>query len=64
MFPPSLIKDECKTKYREKEVNVVVDCLLQEKLGDLAWAVVRYLGRPSLRRNTMPVVKTARSSLR
>ena len=30
---------------------------LLDKLGDLAWAVVRYLGRPGLRRNTMPVVK-------
>ena len=63
-LPPSLTKDECKIKDKEKEVNVVVDCLLQEKLGDLAWAVVRYLGRPGLRRNTMPVVKTARASLR
>ena len=45
-------------------MNVVVDCLLQEKLSDLALAVVRYLGRPGLRRNTMPVVKTARPSLR
>ena len=62
-LPPSLTKDEFKIKDKEKEVNVVVDCLLQEKLGDLAWAVVRYLGRPGLRRNTMPVVKTARSSL-
>ena len=43
---------------------MVVDCLLQEKLGDLAWAVVRYLGRPGMRRNTMPVVKTARARLR
>ena len=46
------------------EVNVLFDCLLQEKLGDLAWAVVRYLGRPGLMRNTMPVAKTARASLR
>ena len=45
-------------------MNVVVDCLLQEKLCDLAWAVVRYLGRPGLRRKIMPVVKTARASLR
>ena len=43
---------------------MVVDFLSQEKLGDLAWAVVRYLGRPGLGRNTMPVVKTARASLR
>ena len=64
LLPPSFTKDECKIKDKEKEVNVVVDCLLQEKLGDLAWAVVRYLGRPGLRRNTMPVVKTARASLR
>ena len=63
-LPPSLTKDECKIKDKEKEVNVVVDCLLQEKLGDLVWAVVRSLGRPGLRRNTMPVVKTARASLR
>ena len=45
-------------------MNVVVDCLLLKKLGDLAWAVVRYLGRPGLRRNTLPVVKTDRASLR
>ena len=63
-LPPSLTKDEFKIKDKEKEVNVVVDYLLQEKLGGLAWAVVRYLGRPALRRNTMPVVKTARASLR
>ena len=37
----SLTKDECKIKDKEKDVNVVVDFLLQEKLGDLAWAVVR-----------------------
>ena len=43
---------------------MVVDCLLQEKVGDLVWAVVRYLWRPGLRRNTMLVVKTARASLR
>ena len=40
---------------------MVVDFLLQEKLGDLAWAVVRYLRRPGLTRNPMPVVKTARA---
>ena len=34
-LPPSLPKYECKTKDREKEVNVVVDCLSQEKLDDL-----------------------------
>ena len=43
---------------------MLVDYLFQEKLGGLAWAVVRYLGRPGMRRNTMPVVKTARASLR
>ena len=43
---------------------MVVNCLLQENLGDLAWAVVRFLGRPGLRKNTMPVVKTARASFR
>ena len=64
-LPPSLTKDECKIKDKEKEKEAVfVDFLLQEKFGDLAWAVVRYLRRPGLRRNTMPVVKTARASLR
>lgn len=32
--------------------------------GGLAWAVVRYLDRPLLRRNTMPVKNTACASLR
>ena len=63
-LPPSLPKYECKTKDKEKEFNVAADSLLQEKLGDLAWAVVRYLWRPGLRRNTMLVVKTAMASLR
>jgi hypothetical protein len=45
-------------------VRKVVDALLQEKLGEVASAVVRYLGRPGSRRNTMSVVSTAMASLR
>ena len=32
--------------------------------GGLAWAVVRYLARPGIRQNKMPVENTARASLR
>ena len=31
----------------------LVDALLEEKLGDKSWLVVRYLDRPGPRRNTM-----------
>ena len=49
---------------QEEDVKLLVDNLLKERLGDLASAVERYLNRPSLRRNTMPVSNTARASLR
>ena len=42
----------------------LVDALLEEKLGDKSWLVVRYLDRPGPRRNTMPVMNTAMASLR
>ena len=56
--PTSLVKEN------EEEVRRLVDSLLEERLGDMASAVVRYLGRPAPRRNTMPVPHTASASLR
>jgi len=51
-------------KEEEEEVKRLVDRLLEERLGDKVHLVVRYLGRPGPRRNTIPVPRTARSSLR
>ena len=51
-------------KEQEEDIRKLVHSLLKERLGDKAWVVVRYLGRPGPRRNTMPVVSTARTSLR
>jgi hypothetical protein len=56
--PISLVKEQ------EEEVMRVVDDLLEERLGEVALAVVRYLGRPAPRRNTMRVANTASASLR
>ena len=56
--PISLVKEQ------EEEVRRLVDSMLEERLGDLASAVVRFLGRPAPRRNTMPVPHTASASLR
>ena len=44
----------------------IMDLTLNKDIcpGGLAWAVVRYLDRPLLRRNTMPVKNTACASLR
>ena len=44
--------------------DTLVDTLLEGRLGDKAHLVVRYLGRPGPRRNTMPVLHTARASIR
>lgn len=56
--PISMVKEQ------EEGVRRLVDSLLKERLGKVAWAVVRYLGWPGPRRNTMPVVNTASASLR
>ena len=56
--PTSLVKEQ------EEEARSLVDSMLEERLGDLALAVVRFLGRPAPRRNTMPVPHTASASLR
>ena len=57
--PPSSV-----VKEQEQEVRRLVDTLLEGRLGDKAHLVVRYLGRPGPRRNTMPVLQTARASIR
>ena len=51
-------------KEQEQEVKVLVDTLLEERLGEEAWLVVRYLGRPGPKNNTIPVINTAKASLR
>ena len=51
-------------KEQEKEVKLLVDTLLEERLGEEAWLVVRYLGRPGPKNNTMPVLHTAKASIR
>ena len=58
-IPPSSV-----VKEQEQEVRRLVDTLLEGRLGDKANLVVRYLGRPGPRRNTMPVLHTARASIR
>ena len=58
------VEEEKEAMEQEEDVKLLVDNLLKERLGDLASAVERYLNRPSLRRNTMPVSNTARASLR
>ena len=56
--PPSIVKEQ------EEETRTFVKSLLEEKLGEHAWLVVRYLGWPGPKRNTMPVLNTAKASLR
>ena len=48
---------------QKEEVRKLVDTLLEERLGDEASLVLRYLERPAPR-NTMPVPHTARASIR
>ena len=52
------------TEEEEKEVAVLVDLLLGDRLGSCAPLVVRYLGRAKEKRNKMPILNTAKSSLR
>ena len=49
---------------QQDKVNRLVDGLLEEKLGEFAFLVARYLKRPCPRRNTMTVLNTAKASLR
>ena len=56
--PPAMVKEQV------EEARKLVDSLLEEKLGKDASLVVRYLERPQPQRNTMPVLETARASLR
>ena len=48
---------------QKEEVRKLVDTLLEERLGDAASLVLRYLERPAPR-NTMPVLLTARANIR
>jgi hypothetical protein len=57
--PPTYVEKE-----QEEDVKKLVDTLLEERLGDKSGLVVRYLGRPGSKRNTMLVLSTARASLR
>ena len=47
-----------------QEARVLVDWVLQKRLGSLAPLVVRFLGRPKERRNMIAVLNTASASLR
>ena len=51
-------------KEMEEETRQTVSALLEEKLGDKAWLVTRYLGWPGPKRNTMRVLNTAEASIR
>ena len=52
------------TDLRKEEARQLVDVLLEDRLGNLASLVVRYLERPKGKNNTMPVINTAMASLR
>ena len=52
------------TEVQKKEAAKIVDILLTDKLGDGAYLVKRFLDKPESKRNTMPVINTARASLR
>ena len=56
--PPSIVNEQ------EEERRAIVTSMLEERLGQHAWLVVRYLGWPGPKRNTMPVLNTAKASLR
>lgn len=51
-------------KEQQEEVKKIVDSLLDQKLGELSFLVIRYLERPKPNRNTMPIHNTARASIR
>ena len=51
-------------KEEEEKLMKLVDRLLQQKLGDCSYLVTRYLNRPIPKRNLMPVLNTAKASLR
>lgn len=52
------------TTVEKREVWRLVDIILNENLGKFAYLVTRFLEKPSLKQNTMPIHNTARSSLR
>ena len=56
--PSSTLKEE------EMEARKLVEAMLEEQLGDKAWLVVRYLGWPGPKRNTMTICNTAQASIR
>ena len=58
------IPSQTELRKQEEEVRQLVDVLLEDRLGNLASLVVRYLGRPKGKNNTMPVINTAMASLR
>ena len=73
--PPSFFEVQCPapevpqlsrklTEEEQKEAAVLVDLILEDRLGSCAPLVVRYLGRTKEKRNLMPVLNTAKSSLR
>ena len=51
-------------KEEKEEAKKLVEELLRKRLGEHASLVVRYLGWQGPKRNTMPVLNTARASLR
>ena len=53
-----------KQKEEEVEARQLAEALLEEQLGDEAWLVVRYLGWPGPKRNTMTISNTAQASIR
>lgn len=56
--------DNKMTEVQKKEAAKIVDIMLTDKLGDEAYLVKRFLDKPESKRNTMPVINTARASLR
>ena len=56
--PQSVLKEQ------EEDSRALVKSLLEERLGSKAWLVVRFLDWPGPLRNTMPVLNTAKASLR
>ena len=52
------------TEEEVKEAAALVDLLLEDRLGQYAPLVARYLGRAKEKRNNMPVMNTATASLR
>ena len=60
-FDPGSAKSK---KQDSNECRKLVDALLDDRLGDKAGLVTRYLDRPQSKSNTMSVLNTARASMR